>query len=368
MYKSAKKLLALTLAAACILSASLLLTACSSAEAPMETLAITEPKEMDVTQGPQKANRNQGSTAEDAKERIQNGIEEIDSREAFDILHTYSSQGNPNDYRRYLKKGENHMVVAYTQGEGQPIPSNGSMVRDGIKYFLSHENLNTNDSPIWGWEPRLNLPEGVNPRSWKPLLEDLDQGTYTEVTDEKILCHMDIPAEPGAPDDHEKLQDGYRDTVFHFDAEGKLTAVRITTVEYHWNSHMEQDEYKYYWDMEVLDSSGVSQVFADQKEAPLRPFSWEEDKNTMKAENAEFQNTDKQDVADAAQALNRAKAEVTTEFDGTVVYYDPDAMIWKVEFQHGYGWQGYTYVYLDIDGITQMVSTAGPKEQWYPEQ
>ena len=43
-------------------------------------------------------------------------------------------------------------------------------------------------------------------------------------------------------------------------------------------------------------------------------------------------------------------------------------MIWKVEFQRGYGWQGYTYVYLDIDGITQMIATADPKEQWYPEQ
>ena len=363
MHKLKKQVLALTVAAASAVSGALMLTGCGNAqEIPADTLAVTaSPKEAKET-----ASQN-SMDAEAAKERIRQAFVEIDSREAFDILHTSSSQGNADDYRRYLKNGEDRMVVAYNQAQGQPVPSGGGMVRDHIKYFLSHEDLNTNDSPIWGWEPRLNLPEGVNPSSWMLMLEDLDQGTYTKVSDEKILCHLAFPAQPGAPDDHEKLQDGYRDTVFEFDAEGKLTAIHMTTVEYHWNSHMEQDEYKYYWDMEVLEPSNVSQVFADQKEAPVRPFHWEEDKQTMKAENADVQNTEKQDVADAAQALNRAKNEVTVEFDGTVVYYDPDAMIWKVEFQRNYGWNGYQYIYLDIDGITQMIASAGPKEQWYPE-
>ena len=45
--------------------------------------------------------------------------------------------------------------------------------------------------------------------------------------------------------------------------------------------------------------------------------------------------------------------------------------MWKVEFQIAYGYQGYQYVYLDDDGITQMISGVGSKvEEWkefYPD-
>ena len=45
--------------------------------------------------------------------------------------------------------------------------------------------------------------------------------------------------------------------------------------------------------------------------------------------------------------------------------------MWKVEFQIGYGYQGYQYIYLNDDGISQMVSGAGSKvPEWqdlYPD-
>ncbi len=86
----------------------------------------------------------------------------------------------------------------------------------------------------------------------------------------------------------------------------------------------------------------------------------------MKAET--FKNTGKQAITNTAQALERPKAEVSAEFDGTVVYFDSTAKFRKVDFQRSYGWQSYSYVYLDTDSITQTVSTADPKAQCYPKK
>ena len=349
-----KQLLVLSLAAVSAVSGALMLTGCGSA-APVESLTMAAPTESVSSAA---VDENQ---AEQARNRILTGLQEIDSRESFDILHTVSSSRGIKDFTRFLKDGEDRMCVTYVQSEGQPVPLNASMVRNGISYLLTHEDMNTNDSPIWGWEPKLNLPEGRSQFHWQPILDDLDQVRFTEVTENKIIAHMELPSPV------KDMPDIRKDIGFTFDEAGTLTAIRIATTEYQWNSHEEREELKTCWDVEILADDQVSQIFADQKEAPVRPFSWEEDQKNMKADHVTFQNTEKQDVADAVQALNRAKAEITEEFDGTVVYYDPDAQIWKVEFQKGCGWQGYRYVYLDWDGMTQMIAAAGPKEQWYPE-
>ena len=72
-----------------------------------------------------------------------------------------------------------------------------------------------------------------------------------------------------------------------------------------------------------------------------------------------------------SEAIACAKAECTVQYDKIIVYRDEEASMWKVEFQIGYGYQGYQYIYLNDDGITQMVSGAGSKvEEWkelYPD-
>ena len=41
--------------------------------------------------------------------------------------------------------------------------------------------------------------------------------------------------------------------------------------------------------------------------------------------------------------------------------------MWKVEFQIMYGYQGYQFIYLNDEGITQMVSGLGSKEPLWKE-
>ena len=56
------------------------------------------------------------------------------------------------------------------------------------------------------------------------------------------------------------------------------------------------------------------------------------------------------------------------EHTKVLVYRDEAAEMWKVEFQMEYGYHGYQYIYLDDEGITQMVSGAGSKvAHWQQE-
>ena len=58
------------------------------------------------------------------------------------------------------------------------------------------------------------------------------------------------------------------------------------------------------------------------------------------------------------EAIERVKAECTVQYDKIVVYRDEEAGMWK----------GYQYIYLNDDGITQMVSGAGSKVPEWQDQ
>ena len=91
----------------------------------------------------------------------------------------------------------------------------------------------------------------------------------------------------------------------------------------------------------------------------------------MKSLDVEYINTTVLPIHTASEAIERAKAECTVQYDKIIVYRDEEAGMWKVEFQIMYGYQGYQYIYLNDDGITQMVSGAGSKvPEWqdmYPD-
>lgn len=110
-----------------------------------------------------------------------------------------------------------------------------------------------------------------------------------------------------------------------------------------------------------VDSSEIAKQISDQDVNTARAFSWEEDQKNMKALDVTFVNTSAQPISNASEAIARAMAECTVEHDKIIVYRDEETGMWKVEFQILYGYQGYQFVYLDDNGITQMVSGAGSK-------
>ena len=81
--------------------------------------------------------------------------------------------------------------------------------------------------------------------------------------------------------------------------------------------------------------------------------------------NVDFQNTEVSSVTNAPEAIAQAVKECNVDYTKIVVYRDEAAGMWRVEFQILYGHGGYQYVYLNNDGITQMIANAGAKV-WVP--
>lgn len=117
-----------------------------------------------------------------------------------------------------------------------------------------------------------------------------------------------------------------------------------------------------------LDPALAAAKFAEQDVNVARPFSWEEEQQKRKALDVEFVNVTALPVGNATEAIARATAECVVEYDKIIVYRDEEAGIWKVEFQDGYGYRGYQFVYLDDNGITQMISGAGSKVEAWKDQ
>ena len=72
-----------------------------------------------------------------------------------------------------------------------------------------------------------------------------------------------------------------------------------------------------------------------------------------------FVNTDISPVTNSEEAVKRAKRELN-EYIVTSVSYDPAESMWRVEFQKcGPDGYDYIYLYLNSDGITQMIVYPG---------
>ena len=121
--------------------------------------------------------------------------------------------------------------------------------------------------------------------------------------------------------------------------------------------------------LEILstDMTQAARMLGEQNVDVAREFSWEDDRNNLKSLEVEYVNTSAHPVSTASEAIARAMAECTVEHDKILCYRDEKAGMWKVEFQIMYGYQGYQFVYLNDEGITQMVSGLGSKEPLWKE-
>lgn len=224
----------------------------------------------------------------------------------------------------YWKSGENLMNLTYRDGELYM----GVMYLDGIKYKLTHEDPGSNLSPIAGWE----------------VWPDYDLNRITSWSAPLIVSETA---------EYEYGEDGAIQTVTMSEsrtssAHPDVTVRYTTTVE-----------------VVPVDENAAAGKFTEQDVNFYREFSWKKDQKDLPALNVSFRNTTSSPITTSAEAIARAEAECSVEYTQVVVYRDEKAGMWKVEYQIMYGYQGCQYVYMNDDGITQMVSGAGSKvEQW----
>ena len=279
---------------------------------------------------------------------IADAVESLMNEEAYHISYTYSyDYGSPDQYTQeqwervqeamenaekdrleYWKSGDDLLLFFY---HGDRI-SIGMMYKDGIRYRLDHEG-DDSTNPVIGWS---QMPA-------------VDLSRFTDWN--YALLRPDFVGEVEYGEDGEvKRIVGVREGVAF---EGTLDAPYVDTTV---------------WEVVTTDPAVVAEKFAEQNVNVSRPFSWEEDAANMPAREVEFVNTTVQPVSTVSEVIALAQNECTVEYTKIIVYRDEDAGIWKVEFQMEYGYHGYQYIYLDDEGITQMISGAGSKvAHWQQE-
>ena len=109
------------------------------------------------------------------------------------------------------------------------------------------------------------------------------------------------------------------------------------------------------------DPATISQKIEEQDINFYREFNWAEDQKNRTPQTVTFRNTTPSSVTNAPEAIALAMKECTVDYTKIVLYRDEAAGMWKVEFQIMYGHQGYQYIYMNNDGITQMVAYGSAK-------
>ena len=122
------------------------------------------------------------------------------------------------------------------------------------------------------------------------------------------------------------------------------------------------------YESDVSDSSqGLTQSDSSQKNMSMASFSYEEDKMRYQDTEAKvyfdgFLNTEEQPINNQIEAEERAKVEVTIEYNGISDYRDSESGMWRVDFytketrDNGVPvLSNIQKVYLDDDGITHMI-------------
>ena len=230
-----------------------------------------------------------------------------------------------NSYSEYWKCGNDIMHFSY---EGGKIKS-GMMYKNGILYVLDYEGDNRNN-PIIGWTPNFGAEHTIL-TNWANLLSS---GNFTGEAE--------------------------------YDQDGSLLKAIMTQADetIQENDHIDATITRL-WEVVSTDRSIAAAKFAEQDIEVVRPFSWSDDQANMKAMDVEFVNTTAKKITKPSEAISQAMKECRGEYDKIIAYRDETAGVWKIEFQIGFGYHGYWFVYLDDDGITQMISGAGSKvEAW----
>lgn len=306
-------------------------------------------------------------TNAEAIQKCNDAIDAVLNRECY---HVYLSQlqefgeipegirmddGQNTSYSEFWKSGEDYLEL-FAREEGHVV--DGMMKKDGVKYRLDNETEYDSNTPVAGWSVWPALDD--ERLAWWAAYYEPNSVLFPEgigiISDEEITFQR------------KTYEDNQTETIsFRFDEAGNLKKIVSTRVEKRFYAENAFVPVTNTMTIEICDTdaASISKKIADQDVNFYRDFSWEEDQKERTPLNVAFQNTTVSPVTNAPEAIAQAVKECNVEYTKIVVYRDEAAGMWRVEFQILYGHGGYQYVYLNNDGITQMIANAGAKV-WVP--
>lgn len=306
-------------------------------------------------------------TNAEAIQKCNDAIDAVLNRECY---HVYLSQlqefgeipegirmddGQNTSYSEFWKSGEDYLEL-FAREEGHVV--DGMMKKDGVKYRLDNETEYDSNTPVAGWSVWPALDD--ERLAWWAAYYEPNSVLFPEgigiISDEEITFQR------------KTYEDNQTETIsFRFDEAGNLKKIVSTRVEKRFYAENAFVPVTNTMTIEICDTdaASISKEIADQDVNFYRDFSWEKDQKERTPMNIAFQNTTVSPVTNAPEAIAQAVKECNVEYTKIVVYRDEAAGMWRVEFQIMYGHGGYQYVYLNNDGITQMIANAGAKV-WVP--
>ena len=228
----------------------------------------------------------------------------------------------------------------------------GAILRDGEGYELTWENHDVT-KPVIMWE-RLHYMSETNFLMWSYDFELYDS-MIDKVTKEGNTITVWMKNRDDSSHDRKRIS-------FTFDEDGNLQSAVRTLMQ-------EDGSTKIANSIEVLDTaeSEIKKLIESQDVSKPMPFFYADDVTAYPdAQKSGFENTTPQKVTSMADALVLADAECTMKvmddrtgerYNIVQVFYDEDAGIWKVCLTYSQNPDGNQIIYLNNQGITQMIVT-----------
>ena len=308
-----------------------------------------------------------------AKFRIMDGnFEELleKCKNAFDALlngdsyHIYATDWmTQHDFTYYMttevwKNGEDYLSDTRYVNRSNPSTleaRRGAMVRDGSRYDLEWSQDDVT-SAVSGWKTNTYLDE-TNFQLWSFALEWYDARVEDIVQNGNQISIIE----------KYDFNDLYENTeiTLTFDDDGKLIAMTRAYLPTRNCAQKDKDI-----DVEVVvrntSAADIAKTIDNQDLSKPMSFSYADDVAAYPdAQKSGFKNTSTQNITSIEDAIRIASAECTLkthEPDGEAyniveVLYDSSAKIWKVIFMWSQNTDEPQYIYLNEQGITQMIVT-----------
>ena len=308
-----------------------------------------------------------------AKFRIMDGnFEELlkKCKNAFDALlngenyHVYATDWmTQHDFTYYMttevwKNGEDYLSDTRYVNRSNPSTleaRRGAMVRDGSRYDLEWSQDDVT-SAVSGWKANTYLDE-TNFQLWSFALEWYDARVEDIVQNGNQISIIE----------KYDFNDLYENTeiTLTFDDDGKLIAMTRAYLPTRNCAQKDKDI-----DVEVVvrntSAADIAKTIDNQDLSKPMSFSYADDVAAYPdAQKSGFKNTSTQNITSIEDAIRIASAECTLkthEPDGEAyniveVLYDSSAKIWKVIFMWSQNTDEPQYIYLNEQGITQMIVT-----------
>lgn len=295
--------------------------------------------------------------------QCRNGLAALLASDSYHLMETEWMQMHREDSDSHYyttevwKAGKDYLseTLYYRYSDDTLKISRGLMRRDGTYYDLSWTG-NSCRNTVSSWNANTYADED-NFQIWSWGFEIFDSWVYDIVREGSSIR---ITENSGYSEEIP-----YTETVFTFDAEGKL--VGITSAYLYADGTRLVDK-----EMVVFDSTPAENAafISGQDLSSIPTFSWTADltaypEGSSNVRTKNFVNTTPQRVSGPLDAIEIALRDCTLPAaagiePGTnvsVAYYDQEAGMWKVEFTASWDSTIYQAVYLTDRGITQMTVT-----------